>query len=137
MTKEFIPYQQALALKELGFDEPCLAYWYNETPTNSQGQCLVYYKKPWDNQKIIRGIIRDYYYAPLYQQAFRWFREKYELHSYIHADYSWNISGGIWDLNGYKGSRYDWDSEAYLSYEEAEQACLDRLIEIVKTNDIK
>jgi hypothetical protein len=25
MNKEFIPYEQALALKELGFDEPCLA----------------------------------------------------------------------------------------------------------------
>ena len=72
MNKEFIPYEQSLALKELGFDEPCLAHWYNETPTNSEGQCLVYYKKPWDNQKIINGVIRDYYFAPLYQQAFRW-----------------------------------------------------------------
>ena len=26
MEKEFIPYEQALALKELGFDEPCLVY---------------------------------------------------------------------------------------------------------------
>ena len=24
MNKEFIPYEQALELKELGFDEPCL-----------------------------------------------------------------------------------------------------------------
>jgi hypothetical protein len=53
MNKEFVPYEESLALKELGFDEPCLAHWYNETPTNSEGQCLVYYKKPWDNQNII------------------------------------------------------------------------------------
>ena len=26
MDKEFVPYEQALALKELGFDEPCLAH---------------------------------------------------------------------------------------------------------------
>ena len=26
MEKEFVPYEQALELKELGFDEPCLAY---------------------------------------------------------------------------------------------------------------
>ena len=26
MTKEFIPYEQALALEELGFNEPCLAH---------------------------------------------------------------------------------------------------------------
>ena len=29
MDKEFIPYEQALALKELGFDEPCFR-WYDE-----------------------------------------------------------------------------------------------------------
>jgi hypothetical protein len=27
MEKEFIPYEQALALKELGFDEKCFATW--------------------------------------------------------------------------------------------------------------
>jgi hypothetical protein len=27
MNKEFIPYEQALALKELGFDEPCLGFY--------------------------------------------------------------------------------------------------------------
>jgi hypothetical protein len=29
MEKEFIPYEQALALKELGFDEPCFVFWTN------------------------------------------------------------------------------------------------------------
>ena len=29
MIKEFIPYQQALALKELGFDEPCFMTYLN------------------------------------------------------------------------------------------------------------
>jgi hypothetical protein len=27
MIKEFVTYEQALALKELGFDEPCLAFY--------------------------------------------------------------------------------------------------------------
>jgi hypothetical protein len=129
--KEFVPYQQALELKELGFDEPCLAYWYNETPTNSQGQCLVYYKKPWDNQKIIRGIIRDYYYAPTFSQAFRWFREEYALDSYIRPNlvydvpktYQYNINDNIDDV---------W----YNTYEEAELACLIKLIEIVKEQQL-
>ncbi len=30
MKNEFIPYEQALALKELGFNEGCLM-WYNKT----------------------------------------------------------------------------------------------------------
>lgn len=27
LDKEFIPYQEALALKELGFDEPCFGFY--------------------------------------------------------------------------------------------------------------
>jgi hypothetical protein len=132
MSKEFIPYEQALELKELGFDEPCLAYWYNETPTNSQGQCLVYYKKPWDNQKIIRGIIRDYYYAPTFSQAFRWFREKYGLMGSVCEDVDGNFS--LWTNKGnllLQGKEY----KEYKTYEEAELACIIKLIEIVKGGD--
>jgi len=117
MKNEFVTYKQSVALKELGFNEDCFAVYSEHDETR------VY------NQSDIReGLAIP---APLYQQAFRWFREKYKLHSYIHSDYSWNISGGIWDLNGRIGSRYDWDSDTYPTYEEAEQACLNNLIEIV------
>jgi hypothetical protein len=132
MEKEFIPYQESLHMKELGFDEPCLAYWYNETPTNPEGQCLVYYKKPWDEQKIINGIIRDYYVAPLYQQALRWLRKEHNFVCEIIRKEDGNHSEFIgWvyiddrkiDVVSY------WDSK---SYEEAELACLKKIIEIVK-----
>ena len=72
--------------------------------------------------------------APLYQQAFRWFREKYRLHSHVYPDLSWNISGGVWDLDGYADSRYDWDSGFFKTFEEAELDCIIKLIEIVKVN---
>ena len=52
MNKEFIPYEQALKLKELGFDEECFTY-------N-------------DDSKLLRAGV-------LYQQAFRFFREKYNF----------------------------------------------------------
>ena len=125
MNKEFCTYEQSLALKELGFDEPCLTYYHENKILESE---IVFIKgsKFW-NLPDISEIA-----APLCQQAFRFFREKYKLHSYIYSDYSWNISGGIWDLNGYKDLRYDWDSEPYATYEEAESACLDKLIEIIK-----
>jgi hypothetical protein len=51
LEKEFIPYQEAFELKELGFDEPCMA------------------SRDMNNKE---GIIQ----IPLYQQAFRWFRKK-------------------------------------------------------------
>ena len=141
MNKEFATYKLALALKELGFDEPCLAYWYNETPTNPEGQCLVYYKKPWDEQKIINGIIRDYYVAPTFSQAFRWFREKYNIQGYIYsstvrgnAEKTKQFTGYIWNINGIDMPFLSTDArdELHDTYEEAESACLDKLIEICK-----
>lgn len=58
MKKLFIPDYQALTLKELGFDEPCLGYWnidpYLPKPTFN----LV---KPFEHEWCLP--------APLYQQA--------------------------------------------------------------------
>ena len=71
MEKEFIPYEQALVLKELGFDEPCFAWFILEG--DGAKSTLVLEKCP--KQDI--GLCL----APLYQQAFRWFREKYNLKS--------------------------------------------------------
>ena len=144
MNKEFVTYEQALALKELGFNEKSLAYWFNETPLNPEGQCLVYYQKPYDNTKITNGVIREYSWAPLYQQVFRWFREKHGL--YIHfvpefymtgINFNWQI---LWYLPKEKWTEYVvsngtmlfGDNGEYPTQEDAENACLDKLIEIIK-----
>ena len=120
MVKDFCIYEQALALKELGFDEPCLMYYdYSWTLVESG----VYECK-----------------APLYQQAFRWFREKHNLCGEVYTvnmgaiDYTFQIR----DLYS-EDVKHD-NFEAYtggyigtfLTYEEAESACLDKLIEITK-----
>jgi hypothetical protein len=122
MKKEFVTYEQALDLAKLKFNKKCFGYYGIQNELNIEISSNL-------DTNLTR---RDFYAAPTFSQAFRWFREKYKLHSYIHSDYSWNISGGIWDLNGYKDLRYDWDSEPYATYEEAESACLDELIEIVR-----
>jgi hypothetical protein len=69
MTKEFISYEQALELKDLGFDEPCLAF-YN-------GKFLESTDYDFDN-----GTSKDIglcIVAPLYQQAFRWLHEQLDM----------------------------------------------------------
>jgi hypothetical protein len=74
MEKEFIPYEQALALKELGFDEPCFFsydYWNTERLANT------YYN--YVNYNVREKSVS----APLYQQAFRWFREKHNLIGWV------------------------------------------------------
>jgi hypothetical protein len=108
MEKEFIPYTEALALKELGFNEPCIGYYYNgKLCFDSPGVNLT---GPSGEQPL-----------PLYQQTFRWFREKYDLNYVIVKAESW-----FYTINGCN------TQEGFNTYEEAELACLKKLIEIVK-----
>jgi hypothetical protein len=121
MNKEFIPYEQALVLKELGFDEPCLAY-HNIDP---------YLPKPTFN--LVRPFDHEWcLLAPLYQQAFRWFREKYDLHAYVD---SMRLTTGetvySYVIEITDGEESD-DGKNWRTYEEAKLACLIKLIEIVK-----
>jgi hypothetical protein len=118
MEKEFIPYTEALALKELGFDEPCFG---------------VYYTKDGDVRKCGSNEIGD---APLYQQAFRWFREKHGWISNvwticISTDGITSFEYAIDTLDDLGVSQYR-ENFPYKTYEEAELECLKELIEIVK-----
>jgi hypothetical protein len=123
MEKEFIPYEQALALKELGFDEPCFAHFvkhYDEI------KCILNsndFDEWWTNNSDNLKVK-----APLYQQAFRWFREKHNLH--ISISHSVNGKFDCWTNDGNlleNGKYCDVDT-----YEEAELECLKKLISIVK-----
>jgi hypothetical protein len=122
MEKEFIPYEQALELKELGFDEECLA-WHN-------GVRLFI-----DNYNAINSkMYFDYCCSiPLYQQAFRWFRKKHDKHCYVEA-YTLSSGGKRYDYTILSNEGEDeWDDgETWETYEQAELACLKKLIEIVK-----
>jgi hypothetical protein len=116
MNKEFIPYELALELKELGFNEPCFAYYNIDPYLKSPAFNLV---KPFDHEWCLP--------APLFQQAFRWFREKHNLFGQvnIHTYFIYNISNGDFKIV----KKYD---KLFETYEEAELECLKKLIEIVK-----
>lgn len=120
MKKEFVPYEQALALKELGFNEPCLASWTYKTreriPTLYGCGALLF-----DTDGLITNQTEDIICsAPLYQQAFRWLWNK--TGKYIipiqKDDKEWFAIGIV-----------------YKTYEEAELECLKKLIEIVKNDN--
>ena len=108
MKKEFCTYEQSLALKELGFDLECLHSYELKIQFNTSTS----YKQ-------------EYVTAPLIQQAFRFFREKYGLYGnvYIAHDSSYWYSIRTYEFG-------DITSTEYKTYEEAEQACLDKLIEL-------
>jgi hypothetical protein len=71
--------------------------------------------------------------APLYQQAFRWFREESK---YLVSPFSTESEEGKVNYYFEKGKvdkfTVDIYSDDKSTYEEAELACLEKLIEIVK-----
>jgi len=119
MNKEFVTYEQALALEEFGFDEHCFGFW-----AKINGEWVLI-------ETPCEIVTTNACKAPLKQQAFRWFREKHNLvfnfisYSIVKpGEYHWSIT---------------WNDEAKATgavktYEEAEQACLNKLIEMVKSN---
>ena len=116
MENEFVPYDLALRLKALGLDEPCFGY-YNMKKKFNMGN---YTTKHWKSTCL----------APLYQQAFRWFRDEHGISGSIqieHDAYQWSI----FEEGETSGLASDnWDG---TYYEEAELACLKKLIEIVES----
>jgi hypothetical protein len=111
MNKEFIPYEQALELKELGFDIPSISG----------------YSYP-DSDKLLTQAI-------LYQQAFRWFREKYFLDAEIYLNHELGHKFYHYLILQLVRENIEWKSRnitKFKTYEEAEFACLKKLIEIIK-----
>jgi hypothetical protein len=128
MSEEFVPYKEALSLKELGFDDTCFMM-YNGTQLEESVNVKTFKLHPLDYNNF--DGLPDCISAPTYQQVFRWFREKYQLHSTITSisqeSWQWHITKPGESL----GKLYN---EDFYDYEEAELACLKKLIEIVKEN---
>jgi hypothetical protein len=125
MEKEFIPYTESLELKQLGFDEPCFAT-YNDKGELRGADLLEFnklIKQPFWSQNEAS--------APTFSQAFRWFRQKYKVRFFIQS--------GMSDLGEFFKVIFP-DGEqrgmSYTTHEEAELACLKKLIEIVKTKQL-
>jgi len=134
MNKEFVPYAEALALKELGFNEPCFGYFENQDMNlvinfNNLPLTEEQSKRPGlhiiDNRNSV--LPQWATAAPLFQQAFRFFREKYKIRFFIQS--------GMSDLGEFFKVIFPDGEQRTFSYEtreEAELACLRKLIEIVK-----
>ncbi len=115
MEKEFCTYEQSLALRELGFNEPSFGYYIrNKRLIIEDG--IIY----------INDLLEPS--APLIQQAFRFFREKYGLYFIIEQE----PGAFLFECTIRSTNDYFIKNRAgyYKTYEEAQQACLDKLIEL-------
>jgi len=123
MEREFVDYTEALALKELGFNEPCFGYYdhqIKELDTISSEVC----------ERLCKHD--THIKAPTYSQAFRFFRENHKLFGEVNI-----CTYFIYDMSNNDGfhttlemvKQYD---KLCDNYEEAELAALKQLIQIVK-----
>jgi len=127
MNKEFCTYEQALALKELGFDEPCFLGYKMEDLFELFTKGLVY-NSIYETFNETTNLSCT---APLYQQAFRWFREKHELVvDWNHSQY--DNAGSYIGVSIKNIHLEETVVGVYKTYEAAESDCLDKLLEIVK-----
>ena len=129
----FLPYNESLKLKSIGFDEPCFGVYYANTK-NFPIELEIRENKE-SNSKFIRAKAERLCIAPLYSQAFKFFREKYGLSSWIKefngARISYHFTINFRDKNSY--DTLDNNLE-FNSYEKAELECIKKLIKIVKEN---
>ena len=123
MEREFVPYEQALELKKVGFEYISTIFAYDQS-----GELYTRDGIPHDFN--IRGLLS----APTFSQAFRWFREKYEnLHGSIEQTNSYKDEYTVYiGRFGYIEGNLKDEPKVFISYEEAELECLKKLIEIVK-----
>jgi hypothetical protein len=132
MEKEVVPYEESLALAQIGFVQSCWHAYHDLTFPSKEDKHkleivhnLTSYTDSYAHQYVNPVL------APTYSQAFRWFREKYKLISgvrtYFNIDFFYEI---------YVSVSHEITSDSYNTYEEAEQACLRELIKIVKENKL-
>lgn len=116
MEKEFVPYELALRVKAIGFDEPCIGVYYGDE----------------DDIQFVLDVRETQYYAqkgykngmlaPTYLQAFKWIMQfpplnKWACNIAVYSDGTYSIKDGKYAVH------------EYLSSEE----CLDKLLEIVES----
>lgn len=125
--KDFTLYPEAFALKELGFNEECFGRIYADGGTEQ----LSY---PYKNSDQVGNVTSCS--APTYSQAFRFFRDNYGLFHSVEREsaqeYFCNYS--IKEFDGIKN--IDHRGNGYRYEDEADLACLRKLIEIVKNQSI-
>ncbi len=142
MNKEFISYEQAVSLKELGFAEPCFAYY----GLNNIEDKLFFDIDPDDGE--LTSLNQNQFYhnnlsevgrisAPIKQQAFNWIRNTKKMQFFIepcsqHKIYHFSISCSP---SSWEYCTIDLDkpnSGGFNSYTEAEKEMLNKLIDIAK-----
>lgn len=128
MREQFIPYKLAHSLRLLGFKEKCFGY-YKTKLGNNYEELII---QESDARLYEMICIPEHFYTlvPTFSQAFKWFREKHEL--VVDWNYSQHDNFGSYIGVCIKNIHFEETFVGvYKTYEEAELACLQKLIQLV------
>jgi hypothetical protein len=132
LQKEFIPYELALRMKALGFNEFTRFYITTDNVLNtiSESPFSMFQYNRESNEDDTDSLVA----APTFSQAFRWFRENHGLKGYIEPVefIDDNTETYHWCIYNICNS-----GNSQLTHEEAELACLEKLLEIVEKQEKK
>ncbi len=147
-SKEFVNYEFSVRMKKLGFKDPCMGYWECSLTSRSheedgfsgpfgwkEGE-LSFHRESFENGCEFRDLSNENWLqcgAPTWQSAFRWFREKYDIHSWIKP-----LIDEVGFVYEYQARIHEEECSVeiigdFYKIEEAELACLTKLIEIVES----
>lgn len=129
MEEELTLYEEALALKELGFNESTFGYWLSNKTRHIGTESSVAMLAAFSNL--------TYFKAPTYSQAFKWLRNKYELFGYVYPNDYQKYGYRVVEVKTPENKEliYDWGTKD--TPEEAELICLKELIKLIKKDFIK
>jgi hypothetical protein len=125
----FVPYQIALDMKSIGFNEPCFGFYYN---FGKKFKITTKIKNSNVSAKLSETTSTEFISAPLYQQAFKFFREKFNLLGYVSEATITKGKVYMFCCNKRNDTLFEDIDSDFNTYEEAELECLKKLIEIVK-----
>lgn len=129
MIEEFVPYELALKLKQLGFNEPCIM---QRSVVDDLIFCVNLFGHPTYKTNIESQLdsALEYISAPTYSQVFKWFRKEHDLNAFITTES---------DNHAFVGYNANIDSDNLLckigifdTYIDAEDACIEKLIELLE-----
>jgi hypothetical protein len=125
MNKDYVPYNVALALEELGFKKPCHAYFMKPIKNSGPGK-LHFGKLNFKNRLS----------TPTFQEAFDWFEDEHNIYVQRAVSTSVNeILDFTYHLKSWRFPPVEIEfEEPYDSFDryKARIACLEKMIEIIK-----
>jgi len=132
MKEQFVTYDIALKLKELGFDEECFAYFHPDSDF-----CMFEY---YDFERQNSTIHSDYggikqCTAPLYQQAIDWFIEKHRINCVV--GYTEDNKEEFMAIIDRPNQSIDYNMNSTKSYYKAREQAILKAIKLIKNNNLK